>query len=72
MRKFSAHFNDNLTGKMLNIEHLSVIISVPCSKLPVTCVLSYSEPSLIDINGATSELANPGISSGHNFSRSRS
>ena len=33
---------------------------------------SYCEPTLIYINGATLELANPGISSGLNFSRSRS
>ena len=58
--------NDNLTGKMLSIEHFS---SKASSNI---CVLSYSEPSLIDINGATSELANPGISSGLNFNRSRS
>ena len=50
----------------------SVIISIPYSKPPVTGVLSYSEPSLIDINGATSELANPATSSCLNFSRSRS
>ena len=35
-------------------------------------VLSHSEPSLIDINGAMLGLANPGISSGLSFGRSRS
>ena len=64
--------NDNLTGKILIIEHFSVIISIPYSRPLVTCVLSYSEPSLIDINGVTSELVNPGIGSGLDFSRSRS
>ena len=34
------------------------------------CVFSYFEPSLTDINGATSELDNPDISSGLNFGRS--
>lgn len=56
---FQESFYDNLTGKMLNIEHFFVI-SMPCFyfKPPVvTCVLSYCEPSLIGINGATSELA---------------
>ena len=65
-------FNDNLTRKMLNIEYFSDIISVPWSKPSVTCVPSYSKQSLIDINGSTSGLANPGISSGLNFSRSKS
>ena len=45
---------------MFNIEHFSDSVSIPCNKYPVTCELSYLEPSLIDINGATSELANPG------------
>ena len=53
-------------------KHYSDIISVPCSKHSITCILSYSELSLIDINGVTSGLANPGIKSGLNFSRSRS
>ena len=33
---------------------------------------SYCKPTWIHINGATLELANPGICSGLNFSRSRS
>ena len=48
--------NDNLTGQMLNTDHFSVIISILCSKPPVTCVYFHT---LIDIYSATSELANP-------------
>ena len=32
--KVSSILNHKLTGKMLNIEHFSVIISIPCCKPP--------------------------------------
>ena len=58
--------------KKCSILSTFLLISILCSKPPVTCVTSYSETSLIDINGAASKFANPGITSGLNVSRSRS
>ena len=46
-----------MTGKSVNVEHFSVIISIPASSN--ISIFSYSETSLIDISGAATESANP-------------
>ena len=41
IKAFLHWVHNNLTRKMLNIEHFSVIISIPCSKAPVTYFIFF-------------------------------